>query len=177
MSPWVDLDDKSSSWTKNASIDYVDRRVWDYFAQGYAGLLPLSDPQVSPMNATLSGLPPMMISVGSCEVLYDQCVAFVQKLEDAGVIVELDEGEDMVHASQIFASEALPCQAGILRIGSFARKMAPGHLFVNAQAFFPLPLRAYAANNGCVSAPLDSDIIATFLTFHCCFAGGYWGLG
>jgi len=135
LSPWVDLSDTSSaSWTKHAETDYLTPRVCAFLSEGYAGLLPASDPLVSPAHADLAGLPPTFVSVGACEVLMDQAVAFSGRLKSAGVSVELDEGEDMVHAFQIFAGFAPACQAGILRLAAFCRKMSPAHLCVNAQA-------------------------------------------
>jgi len=133
LSPWVDLADASPSWAKHEETDYLNRRVCGFLAEGYAGLLPASDPLASPSGGDLAGLPPAFVSVGACEGLYDQGVAFAGRLGGAGVSVELDEAEDMVHAFQVFAGLAPACEAGILRVAAFSRRMAPGHLSINAQ--------------------------------------------
>uniref|UniRef100_A0A7S1GWY4 Alpha/beta hydrolase fold-3 domain-containing protein n=1 Tax=Hemiselmis andersenii TaxID=464988 RepID=A0A7S1GWY4_HEMAN len=134
MSPWVSLADASPSWDKHGATDFLHRRVCDFVAAGYAGLSDPSDPPASPAAGDLAGLPSTFVSVGACEVLYDQAAAFARRLGGAGVQVELDEGEEMPHAFQLFAGMAPACEAGILRIAAFTRRVAPGHLAINAQS-------------------------------------------
>lgn len=42
------------------------------------------------------------------------------------VLVDVDEAADMVHAFQLLAPFHSACAAGILRLATFARRMAPG---------------------------------------------------
>ncbi|KAJ1493232.1 hypothetical protein T484DRAFT_1769027, partial [Baffinella frigidus] len=147
----VDLDvfnttPEPKSLSANAEIDYVSPRVLAFVAESYAGLVNLTDPTVSPTHLNLKGLPPTFLSVGQCEILRDQAVAFSEKLQAsttprggddrgdgrgrghaAGTIVEMDEAEDMPHCFQLFAGLHPACQAGILRIAAFGRRMAPGY--------------------------------------------------
>eukprot|EP00290_Baffinella_frigidus_P056407 CAMPEP_0180366248 /NCGR_PEP_ID=MMETSP0989-20121125/15970_1 /TAXON_ID=697907 /ORGANISM="non described non described, Strain CCMP2293" /LENGTH=525 /DNA_ID=CAMNT_0022359763 /DNA_START=76 /DNA_END=1653 /DNA_ORIENTATION=- len=139
VSPWVDLDvfnttPEPKSLSANAEIDYVSPRVLAFVAESYAGLVNLTDPTVSPTHLNLKGLPPTFLSVGQCEILRDQAVAFSEKLQAAGTIVEMDEAEDMPHCFQLFAGLHPACQAGILRIAAFGRRMAPGQLRISIGA-------------------------------------------
>ena len=85
LSPWVDMSDARASQGVNAQYDYLPPDLIELFAllicQGDAHRIdkdngaaehspPIhpNDPRVSPINGDLSGLPPMLIHVGQCEV-------------------------------------------------------------------------------------------------------------
>ena len=70
----------------------------------------------------------MHISFGACEVLSDQGRALSDKMRGDKVLVDVDEAEEMVHAFQLLAPFDSACAAGILRLATFARRMAPGGL-------------------------------------------------
>lgn len=66
----------------------------------YAGDAPLDDPLVSPVYADLSGLPPLLIQVGTRERLLSDSVRLARNARRDGVPVTLDIWEGMWHVWQ-----------------------------------------------------------------------------
>ncbi|HEY7107261.1 MAG TPA: alpha/beta hydrolase [Acidimicrobiia bacterium] len=62
-------------------------------------------PEVSPAFADLRGLPPCLVSVGSCDHLLDDSLLFATRAAAAGVDVDLHVLPEMPHAFQAF-----PCR-------------------------------------------------------------------
>ncbi len=63
-----------------------------------------SDPELSPIYADYSGMPPMHYVVGDTEVLRDDSVFCAQRAQDAGVPVQLDVWPVLPHAFPLFAA-------------------------------------------------------------------------
>lgn len=62
----------------------------EYFLEAYAGTAPdRTDPDLSPIYADLTGLPPVLMVVGDADVLLDDNLAMAARLSEAGVDVEL----------------------------------------------------------------------------------------
>ena len=57
----------------------------------------LDQPYASPARATLEGLCPILIHVGSTELLRNQCVFFVERARRAGVDVEMETWDGQPH--------------------------------------------------------------------------------
>ncbi|WP_114855179.1 alpha/beta hydrolase fold domain-containing protein [Brachybacterium sp. YJGR34] len=85
MSPWLDLELSNAGITETDQADPVhERRLLKDAARRYAGRTPLDDPDLSPINASLEGLPPIHLSVGMRDLfLSDVRVARLQ-LEENG---------------------------------------------------------------------------------------------
>lgn len=92
MSPWLDLELSNSGFTETDQVDPVhERRMLREAARAYAGRTPLDDPDLSPINASLEGLPPVHLSVGTRDLfLSDVRVAKLQ-LEENGLEVTYRE--------------------------------------------------------------------------------------
>lgn len=86
MSPWLDLELSNAGITETGQVDPVhERRLLREAARAYAGRTPLGDPDLSPINASLQGLPPVHLSVGLRDLfLADVRVARLQ-LEEHGL--------------------------------------------------------------------------------------------
>jgi acetyl esterase/lipase len=80
------------------------------------------NPLISPLYADLTGLPPLLIQVGSAEILLDDSVRLAKRATAAGVDVQLDIWPDMIHVFQAFAAFAPEGQEGINKIGAFIQK-------------------------------------------------------
>ncbi|WP_224386244.1 alpha/beta hydrolase [Pseudonocardia sp. ICBG1293] len=67
------------------------RRIADeYFLRAYAGhVADRTDPDLSPVFADLTGLPPVLLTVGTDDVLLDDDLAMADRLVAAGVDVDL----------------------------------------------------------------------------------------
>jgi epsilon-lactone hydrolase len=97
-SPAVDLRMTSRSWETKAAVDPVIRaeplRVG---FRAYAGGRPLDDPGVSPLLADLRGLPPLLVQVGSYEVLQDDSLELARRAALGDVEVTLESAPGMTH--------------------------------------------------------------------------------
>jgi len=104
IGPWVDLAVTGASMTLNADTDPVVK------GEGMrAGALRFLDgvspyhPLASPIYGDLSGLPPMLIQVGSGESLLDDARRLAGRARQCGVKAELKEWPGMVHGWHQFA--------------------------------------------------------------------------
>lgn len=92
MAPWLDLALENANISETDHHDPVhERRMHRAAAERYAGRTPLDDPELSPLNSDLAGLPPVHLAVGTRDLfLTDARVARVQ-LEEGGVEVRFRE--------------------------------------------------------------------------------------
>jgi acetyl esterase/lipase len=123
LSPWTDLGITGESYKKNIKIDpfvTLDGAIFD--AQLYLGDTDYQNPLASPLYGDLKGLPPILIQVGTAELLLDDSLNFAKRAKEAGIDVTLDIWEDMPHVFQAFAAFAPEGQQGIDKIGEFIQK-------------------------------------------------------
>jgi len=71
------------------------RTFWELYLGGAA--LDPTDPDLSPVAATLEGLPPTLLVVAGHDVLYDDGLAYAAALRAAGVEVEVAEYPSLPH--------------------------------------------------------------------------------
>jgi epsilon-lactone hydrolase len=123
MSPWVDLEGVGESITTKAANDPMVRKD-DLVELGkvyLAGQDPRS-PLAAPLYADLTGLPPLLIQVGTREVLLDDSSRIAERARKAGVQVTYEPWEGMIHVFQLFAFMLDEGQQAIERLGEFVRK-------------------------------------------------------
>lgn len=108
LSPWTDLALTGASYDSEDGHDPMCSRAT--LAQSVAAYVPaevdVADPRVSPLNADLSGLPPLLIHVGEVEVLRDDSVVLADRARAVGTEVELCVAPGMVHVWHLFAGLA-----------------------------------------------------------------------
>jgi acetyl esterase/lipase len=123
LSPWVDLEGIGESMTSKAAVDPMVQRdgLLKMAAAYLAGQNPRT-PTASPLYANLSGLPPLLIQVGTAETLLDDSTRIAERARKAGVQVTLEPWEDMIHVWQAFAPLLPEGQQAIERIGEFVRQ-------------------------------------------------------
>jgi monoterpene epsilon-lactone hydrolase len=123
LSPWTDLAITGNSIKTNADIDpFVPAEDVETMAKLYYGDEDPKNPLVSPLYANLQGLPPLLIQVGTAEVLLDDSVRVAERAKEAGVEVQLEIWQDMIHVFAAFAEWAPEGQEGIDQIGDFIQK-------------------------------------------------------
>jgi len=88
----------------------------------YAGDIPLEDPRVSPLYADLSGLPPMLIQVGTNEILLDDSIRLAERAKAAGVEVDLDVWQGQIHVWQMLWKELPEARKAIEKMADFTYK-------------------------------------------------------
>ncbi len=74
------------------------------------------------MYADLRGLPPLLILVGTAETLLDDSTRLAERAKAAGVKVDLQVWDDMVHVWPMFASILPEGQQALDGIGEFVRQ-------------------------------------------------------
>ncbi len=122
LSPWVDLEGIGESMSSRAHLDpMVQKDHLLRMAKLYLGDLHPRTPLAAPLYADLSGLPPLLIQVGTAETLLDDATRIAERAKKAGVDVTLDVWEDMIHVFQAFAPMLPEGQQAIEQIGEFLR--------------------------------------------------------
>jgi acetyl esterase/lipase len=122
LSPNPDLTYSGDSWVFNARRDVMieehkERQAVEAYLQG----IDPREPLASPSFADLRGLPPLLLQVGSHEVLLSDVERFAQNARQAGVQVSLEVWPGMQHEWQ-FTAKILPeGRRAIARIGVFVQ--------------------------------------------------------
>lgn len=124
LSPWTDLTCPGDSYASRAESDpLLTREVMVTMAAHY---LAGADPKsvlASPIYADLKGLPPLLVHLGSDEVLLDDSTRLAERARAAGVDVELRVWDGMWHDFQRFAGRGvIEAQESIDLIGAFTKK-------------------------------------------------------
>ena len=122
FSPWVDLALTGQSLDRRAEREIVLSRRWiEACAQRYLGGTDASDPLASPLYADLRGLCPLLVLVGTEEILFDDAGRLARHAADAGVEASLEVFEDCFHLWLVFAPFAPEAIAAVDRAGAFLR--------------------------------------------------------
>jgi monoterpene epsilon-lactone hydrolase len=125
FSPWADLTLSGDSIKGKADVDPsltadgLRRRAADYAAGD------LSDPLVSPVFADLTGLPPLLIQVGSHEILLDDATRLAAHAAAADVQVTLEVTAAVPHVFQSYSSALDEARASLDSAGAFIRAHFP----------------------------------------------------
>jgi epsilon-lactone hydrolase len=123
MSPWTDLTLSGSSLQANRDTDpMVSAATLALMADAYLGEVDRRSPTASPLFADPAGLPPLLVQVGSGELLVDDSTRFAERAEAAGVDVTLELWDDVVHVWQAFADLLPEARDAISRIGTYVDK-------------------------------------------------------
>ncbi len=120
LSPAPDLTFSGESWNTNAKKDLMlDERKERQSVKIYLNEVDPRSPLASPSFADLHGLPPLLIQIGSYEVLLSDVELFAAQAKASGVAVTLQVWPHMQHEWQ-FAARFLPeGRRAIAQIGSF----------------------------------------------------------
>lgn len=122
LSPWLDLALEGESMRANATTDYLNESVIRTAAKMYANGHDPHTPHISPLYADLRGLPPLLIQAGTAETLLDDAKRFARRATEAGVEVDLELWENMVHVFQFFYLVAPEARQALNHIGRFIKQ-------------------------------------------------------
>ena len=124
LSPWTDLSQSGKTMITNANIDpVISKKYLDRMANLYLYKTPSNTPLASPLYGDLSGLPPMLVQVGSAETMLDDSKRFVERAKEAKVDVQIEVWEDMFHGWHGSAHILKDAEEAIKSIGLFCRKL------------------------------------------------------
>ena len=125
ISPWVDMEGIGDSMTSKAAADpIVQKDGLLNMAKAYLGGKDARTPLAAPLYADLSGLPPLLIQVGTAETLLDDASRLAERAKKAGVKVTYEPWENMIHVWHLFAPMLDEGKQAIDRIGEFVRQNA-----------------------------------------------------
>lgn len=104
LSPWTDLVLPTGTIRRVAAeeLQLLEALTISGWGALYAGEMPITSPQVSPVRADLHDLPPLLLQTSDAEVLYDDVLSFAAKARIAGVPVSLQTFEGLVHWWHLF---------------------------------------------------------------------------
>jgi acetyl esterase/lipase len=122
LSPWTDLTFTGQSHIIRAQAEVLLRadelREWSVF---YTGAENPSNPLISPIYADFHGFPPLLIQVGSDEILLDDARMLAEKARADGATVELHVWEGTWHVWHTLADMMPESRAAFDEIAQFVR--------------------------------------------------------
>ena len=122
-SPWTNLRSDSPSWQKNRSKDLILGKGTPLYEEvqhsAYAGTLSYDDPRLSPVQADLSGLPPILIQMGSDEIFLDDGVRLARKAAADDTKVTLTVYPTMSHDFALVAPKLEQSRQSLIEIRDF----------------------------------------------------------
>lgn len=123
LSPGIDYTPESKTVLINAPTDPVMADVGVFWwIPAYLNGQDPTNPLISPVFADLKGLPPILVQVSTCEMLYDHSTRFEKRAKEAGVKVFLQEWDDMPHVWQNYGLYDLPeAKEAIDKLGEFIK--------------------------------------------------------
>ncbi len=128
FSPWTDLSCSGASL-----VDNVDRCAMFVPAQLhsaaelYAGAMSREDPDVSPLHADLSSLPPMCLHVSLDELLRDDTLRLADRAREAGVSVHCRTWPAVPHVWQFLAGWLPEARDSLDDARDFVMRHVPAH--------------------------------------------------
>jgi epsilon-lactone hydrolase len=122
VSPWVDLQMIGASLAEKAVADpLISKSYLEELASAYLAGADPAHPLVSPLNADLAGLAPLLVQVGSAETLLDDAVRIARRAGAADVRVNLEIWPHMIHAWHLWAAQLEAGRRAIASAGAFIR--------------------------------------------------------
>ncbi len=123
ISPWSDLTCSNESYQTRADADplVASGSISEMTGAYLQGADP-KNPLASPNFADLRALPPLLIHVGTDEVLLDDSIKLDKKAKADGVDSTLEIWDDMIHVWHAFHPMLPEGKQAIQRVGSFLRE-------------------------------------------------------
>ena len=120
ISPWVDLTQSHDTYASKAADDpMIAKDRLDESAAAYLGGSDPRDPMASPVFGDLSGLPPLLIQVGSEEALLGDSLMLAERAGHARVEVRLEVWPEMIHVWHAFGGQLAAARRAIAAAGAW----------------------------------------------------------
>jgi acetyl esterase/lipase len=121
MSPWTDLTAGGESYDTNYEKDPLFGKTRDslIYNRDYVGEHDPMDAYISPLFGDFREFPPMLIQVGSYEMLLSDSVSVAAKAREQGVKVRLSIYDGMFHIFQMAAKMLPESKKAWVEIGKF----------------------------------------------------------
>jgi len=128
LSPYADLTLSGHSMTGKTTADPAFRpEAFRVRVKDYAGAVDPADPMISPVFASLRGLPPLLIQAGSNELLLDDAVRLAARAAADDIPVTLEVTPGVPHLFQAFAAMLGEGDAALRRVTEFLQAaLQPG---------------------------------------------------
>ncbi len=127
MSPWVDLEascPEIDGYQKNDP--FIDGKSIKLWGKRYAGN-DCKNPFASPLYGDLNGIAPLLVQIGTAEILLFENRLFCEKAMAQGLDLQYEEFKDMVHVFQTFAGFLPQADKAVDSIGRFLLTKAQNH--------------------------------------------------
>lgn len=123
MSPWVDLTHQHLYSPEREPV--LQPRWIDKAAQLYCGQASRAHPFISPIYGDLEGLPPLLVQVGSEEILLNDAQRLAEAANRQGVQTELEVHNSLWHVFQVHAGQLERASRAITTLASHIRQYQP----------------------------------------------------
>lgn len=121
LSPWTDLEGTGPTAEPGAVDDPMLTPDGLRASGAQYAAAALRDPLAAPLHGDLTGLPPLLLQVGSREILLSDSTRFAEKAQLAGVDVTLEVEAGLIHVWQMFPD--LPeSHSALERVGEFVQR-------------------------------------------------------
>ncbi len=123
ISPWTNLVSDGWSYNNKAIADpVVHQEILKNCSRQYLGTADERHPLASPIEADLSKLPPILIQVGSEEILLSDATTLAERAGGANVEVSLEVWPNMFHVFQYYHHRLQDARNAIERIGIWVQE-------------------------------------------------------
>ncbi|TAM73048.1 MAG: steryl acetyl hydrolase [Mycobacterium sp.] len=123
LSPFADLTLSGDTIELFAGADPVSSpEAAEQMVTGYLAGADPHDVRASPLFGDLTGLPPLLVQVGTSDILLADAVRVAERARGAGVSVDLEVAYEMVHVYQLFAHQLTEAQEAIDALGRFVQR-------------------------------------------------------
>ena len=120
LSPGLDATLSGESYAQQDSIDpLLNRQKLQQFVNSYVGDHSKRDPTVSPIFADLHGLPPLLVHVGSNELLLSDSLAIAAHAKRDGVDATLFVGQGLWHGWHFHAMYVPEARLAMNNVAAF----------------------------------------------------------
>ncbi len=134
LSPWTDMTMSGKSYIRNyqKDVEIGERKaalteekrkmLMDSDIYSFIGDADRKSPYLSPLFASYEGFPPMFFAVGESEMLLDDTLGVVKKLEKADIPVICDRKPDMFHSYVLYKNMMPESKESFIKIKNFVRE-------------------------------------------------------